>query len=158
MKIRWKPWVARAVCIGLAIARFLGTSSAKTMVTTELTVSPIATAIGSTAPSGIPAERNGPEISREIAGSARKPIARLVTVMPTCAPDSWVDSDLSALSTPTADASPVFGRRATLDRSTVTNENSAATKNPAAATRRSEAARSSHAVSTAPRPSVGSRR
>ena len=35
-----------------------------------------------------------------MAGSARKPIARLVMVMPTWAPDSWVDSERSALSTP----------------------------------------------------------
>ena len=103
VKIRWKPWVARAVSIGFAIARFFGTSSAKTIVTTELSVRPMATATGSTAPSGMPGGvAAGPEISREIAGSARKPIARLVIVMPTWAPDSWVDSERSALSTPAA--------------------------------------------------------
>ena len=35
--------MARAVSMGLAIAKFFGTSSAKTMVTIELSVSPIAT-------------------------------------------------------------------------------------------------------------------
>ena len=107
VNMRWKPWVARAVSIGRAIARFLGTSSANTMVTSELIVSPIATATGRTAPSGTPAARSGPSMSSAIAGSARKPIARLVIVMPTWAPESWVDSERRARWTPAAGASPV---------------------------------------------------
>ena len=63
VKRRWKPCVARAVSIGRAIARFLGTSSAKIIVTSELTVRPIATATGATALSGSPAARSGPPIS-----------------------------------------------------------------------------------------------
>ena len=59
---RWNPWIARAVSIGLAIARFLGTSSANTIVTSELMVSPIATATARPA-SGTPRRRAG-RISR----------------------------------------------------------------------------------------------
>ncbi len=51
---RWNPCVARAVSMGRAIARFFGTSSAKIMVTSELTVRPTATESGSTAFSGKP--------------------------------------------------------------------------------------------------------
>ena len=152
VNIRWKPWVARAVSIGRAMARFLGTSSAKTIVTTELTVSPMATATGATAPSGTPRARRGPSMRSEIAGSARKPIARLVIVMPTWAPDSWVDSERSARWMPAAEASPSAAARATLVRSTVTKENSAATKRPAATTSSSETPSRIQAVSTARHP------
>ena len=152
VNMRWKPWVARAVSIGRAIARFLGTSSANTMVTSELTVSPIATATGLTAPGGNPAASSGPSMSSAIAGSARKPIARLVIVMPTWAPESWVDSERRARWTPAAGASPAAAARATLLRSTVTNENSAATKTPAATTRSTETPRRIQAVSTGRHP------
>ena len=149
---RWNPWVARAVSIGRAIARFFGTSSAKTMVTTELTMSPMATASGRTAPSGTPTASRGPSISSAIAGSARKPIARLVMVMPTWAPESWVESDRRARCTPAAAASPSAAARATLVRSTVTKENSAATKTPAATTSSSETPSRIQAVSTGDHP------
>ena len=42
---------------------------------------------------GTPRPRSGSWMSCAIAGSARNPIARFVTVMPTWAPESWVDSD-----------------------------------------------------------------
>ena len=38
VKVRWKSWVARATCIGRAIARFLGTSSPKIIVSKALRV------------------------------------------------------------------------------------------------------------------------
>ena len=69
---------------------------------------PIAT--GRTQSSGSPAAVNGPSTSSAMAGSARKPIARLVTVMPTWAPDSWVESDRRAVCTPAAPASPLLDR------------------------------------------------
>ena len=97
---RWKRWVARAVAIGLASARFLGTSSPKIIVAKVPTTRPIAAAIGAPQPSGTPALPSGPSMRSETAGSARKPIARLVTVMPTWAPESWVDSDRSASAGP----------------------------------------------------------
>ena len=52
VKPRWKRWVARATAIGLASARFLGTSSPKIIVAMVPSVSPMPTAIGVTAPSG----------------------------------------------------------------------------------------------------------
>ena len=85
--------MALAVTIGLASARFLGTSSPKIMVTTVPNSSPIAAAIGVTAPCGTPSRSSGPSMRSETAGSARKPMARLVTVIPTWAPESWVESD-----------------------------------------------------------------
>jgi hypothetical protein len=41
-----------------------------------------------------------------MAGSARKPMARFVSVIPTWAPESWVDSERSAVETPAALRSP----------------------------------------------------
>ena len=68
---RWKRWVARATSIGLASARFFGTSSPKIMVRMVPRVRPMPTATGVMAPSGTPALASGPSISSEIAGSAR---------------------------------------------------------------------------------------
>ena len=82
VKPRWKPCVARAVSIGRAIAKFLGTSSPKSIVSTVLRISAMAIAIGRTAPSGMPMASKRTVDEAAIAGSARKPMARLVTVMP----------------------------------------------------------------------------
>ncbi len=68
---RWKRWVARATPIGLASARFFGTSSPKIIVRTLPSPRPTPTAIGVMAPSGTPADASGPSISWAIAGSAR---------------------------------------------------------------------------------------
>ena len=96
--------------------------------------------------SGIPIASSGGEISSAIAGSARKPMARLVTVMPTWAPESCVDSERSAASTPMAPESPSAASCSTRDRSTVTNANSAATKTPHATMSTSETASRIQAV------------
>ena len=64
-------WVARAVASGSAMAKFLGTSSPKSIVRIVLMIRPRASAIGVTAPSGTPAVPSGSSISAEIAGSAR---------------------------------------------------------------------------------------
>ena len=71
MNARWKRWVARATSIGLASARFLGTSSPKIIVRMVPTARPMPTATGVIAPSGTPALSSGPSIRSEIAGSAR---------------------------------------------------------------------------------------
>src|SRR3546814_3029425 len=81
-----------------------------------------------------------------MAGSARNPIARLVTVMPTWARESWVESDLSATWTATAPESPDLAARSTRLRSTVTKANSAATNTPQARISSSAAASRSHSV------------
>ena len=151
VKVRWNSCVARAVSIGRAMARFLGTSSPKIMVSAELTVRAIATATGWTSPSGRPAEVSGPSISSAMAGSARKPMARLVTVIPTCAPESWVERERNASWTPSALESPAAAARSTLPRSTVTKANSAATKTPHAAMRRSATPSRIHSVMSAAR-------
>ena len=146
VKPRMKRWVARAVCMGLAMARFLGTSSPKIIVRNVPSSRPIAVATGRTAPSGTPADSRGPRIRCDTAGSARNPIARLVTVMPTCAPDSCVERVRRALCTPCAAWSPASASRSIWARSTVTNANSAATNTPQAAMSSSARARSSRSV------------
>src|SRR6478735_640787 len=73
-------------------------------------------------------------------------MARLVIVMPTWAPDSWVDRDRSAFCRRWARASPAAAARSTWLRSTVTKENSAATKMPQATIIRSAVASRSHVV------------
>ena len=147
---RMKRWVARAVSIGLAIAKFFGTSSPNTTVSAVLITRPRPMEIGRTQSSGTPREVSGPSTSWEMAGSARKPIARLVTVMPTCAPDSWVERLRSATCTPAAARSPPSTARSTLLRSTVTNANSAATNIPHAATSSNEMASRIVALIVAP--------
>ena len=96
VKSRMNPCVARAVSIGLAMARFFGTSSPKIIVSVAPIASPRPMASGCMTSSGMPTASSGGEISSAIAGSARKPMARLVTVMPTWAPESCVDSERSA--------------------------------------------------------------
>ena len=113
VKPRRKPWTARAVASGCAIARFFGTSSPKTIVTPVARTSAIASATPGTAPSGTPTDSSGPSTSSAIDGSAMKPISRLVTVMPTCATESCVDRVRSALWTPRAPRSPPSAARST---------------------------------------------
>ena len=61
MKPRWKRWTAFAVASGAAIARFLGTSSPKIIVTPVARIRAIASAIAGTAPSGTPIDSSGPD-------------------------------------------------------------------------------------------------
>ena len=156
VKPRMKPWVLRAVWSGRAMAMFLGTISPKIIVTTVPRTRPSASASGVTTLSGTPADANGSSMRSAIAGSARKPMARLVTVMPTWAPESCVDSERSASWTPRAPSSPEAAARSTLGRSTVTRENSAATNRPQAATRANDTSRSRRGVTTRTRRSVRS--
>ncbi len=156
VKPRRKPWTARAVASGFAIARFFGTSSPKIIVTPVARTSAIASATPDTAPSGTPALVSGPRTRSAIAGSARKPISRLVSVMPTCADESCVDRWRSAVCTPRADLSPASAARSTDERSTVTNANSAATNAPHATT--SASAITINRISINARPSADRRR
>ena len=140
------PCVRRAIGSGKAIAIFLGTSSPKIIVTTVASTRPTATATPETAPSGTPMAVSGVSSRLAMAGSARKPIARLVTVTPTCAPESCVDRCRSAVRTPWACRSPSLAARSTAARSTATKEYSAAPKTPQARTRPTEIASSSHSM------------
>ena len=147
---RWNPCTDRAVGSGLARARFLGTSSPNTIVTAVARISAAVTATPGAAVSGTPAAASGSSSSRATAGSARKPIARLVMVMPSCAPDSCVDSVRSADRTPRERRSPPAAACSTTARPTVTKENSAATKAPHVATRRRLTRTRSHSVTGHP--------
>ena len=92
-------WVRRAIGRGGAIASFFGTSSPKIIVAT-VAISRAVTATPGTAPSGTPAAVSGSSIRLAMAGSARNPMIRLVRVMPTWAPESWVERVRSAVRTP----------------------------------------------------------
>ena len=78
----------RAVCKGLEIARFFGTSSPKTIDSVVATMRARIKATGRAADSLNPtSSRSGPK-NRARTGSARKPVASVVMVMPSCAPES----------------------------------------------------------------------
>ena len=151
VKPRMKRWVRLAVSNGMASARFLGTISPKSIVKMVPSVRPIPTEIGLIQLSATPADSRGPSTSWAIAGSARNPTARLVMVIPTCAPESWVESVRRASWTPLAPASPAAAARSTLPRSTVTKANSAATKSPQIAIIANATSRSSHGVTLQPK-------
>ena len=61
------------------------------------------------------------------AGSAMNPTTRVVSVMPSCAPESWKDRVRTAASTRPAPASPSRAAVSSELRSTATRLNSAAT-------------------------------
>ena len=150
VKPRMNPWTSFAVPSGRAIARFLGTSSPRTIVNAVARISPMATEMPDTAPEGTPRSSSGPSMSSAIAGSAMKPMSRFVSVMPSWAPESCVERLCSASRTPRAPASPSSTARSTVERSTVTNENSAATNAPHASTSPSDTIRRSTSVTGRP--------
>ncbi len=125
---------------------FLGMSSPTSMVTTVLTTRATAYAAALDPPSPSPRSSNGPCSRVPKAGSAKNPMARLVIVIPSWAPLSWVESERRAFRVPAAPWSPASASRSTVARSTVTNENSAATKTPQASIRKKESASSNHSV------------
>ena len=116
-----------AVPSGSEMARFLGTSSPNTIDSTVATIRARITPTDCAASSLNPMPRNGPAISEASEGSITKPSASVVTVMPTWAPDSCVDSDFRPMSSDLARPSPAAACCATLALSTVTRLNSAAT-------------------------------
>src|SRR5690606_13677236 len=83
-----------------------------------------------------------------IDGSATKPTTRLVTVIPSCAPESCVDKRRKAFCSETARRSPDSARRATAGRSTVTKANSAATNSAFAAMSTSTSRMRNHSGAT----------
>ena len=158
VKPRMSACVRRAIGKGSAIASFLGTSSPKIIVAMVARVRPRATETPGTALSGRPVAVSGVSRSVAIAGSARKPMTRLVSVTPTWAPESCVDSDLRALRTPWACLSPASAAFSTAARSTATKEYSAAPKTPQASTSPAEIASSSHSMGTLLRVHEGAHR
>lgn len=87
------PAAARAVGSGRATARFLGTSSPKTIDREVATTRASSSATPAAVPSGRPSSSSGGRSHRASTGSARYPVASVVIEMPNCAPDSWNDSD-----------------------------------------------------------------
>ena len=86
-------------------------------------------------------------------GSASMPTTRLVTVMPSWAPESWKVRFRTALRAPAAPRSPRSTARSSSLRSTVVSENSAATKAPQASessTATSEEEHFGHRVTSVP--------
>ncbi len=120
---------ASAVSSGLAIAKFLGINSATTISTAVASRSASATDMASVDFSGMNerSSRRGSS-ARPTVGSAMNPMTSEVNVIPSCAPESWNESVLSALSVLIARLSPASARSSTLLRSTATRANSAKTK------------------------------
>ncbi len=149
-KARWGATTARATWSGREMAQFFGTSSPMTICSTVASTMPTATATPVAAEDGTPTARATGESRTESAGSASMPTTSEVTVMPSCAPESWKESCRSARPTFAAFRSPAAAARWTAPRSTVTKANSAATKRPLARMSSTAADSSSQAVITVP--------
>lgn len=143
-----------ATARGEEIAQFLGTSSPTTISTMVDSAVPITSAIEPAAEWEMPSDSSGPAMSRAIDGSASMPTTRLVTVMPSCAPESWNVRFRTAFRAPDAPRSPRSTARSSSLRSTVVSENSAATKAPQASDSRIATSRRSTSVIGSP-PSHG---
>lgn len=121
-----------ATASGEEIAQFLGTSSPTTIRNTVDSAVPSTSATDRDAECEMPSDSRGPAISAAIDGSESMPTTRLVTVMPSCAPESWKVRCRTAFRAPEAPRSPRSTARSSSLRSTVVRENSAATKAPQA--------------------------
>ncbi len=143
-----------ATASGLEIAQFFGTSSPMTMRTTVEAATPTTVATVDTAPPGSPTASSGPRSSTARDGSASMPMTREVTVMPSCAPESWKVSRLAAFNALSAPRSPACAARSSSPRSMVVSENSAAT-NTAQASVSARARRSRATSLTVSPPSRG---
>jgi hypothetical protein len=119
-----------AVASGTARAKFFGISSPKiienSVAMTIATIAPTAAA----PPPVTPSEASGSRSSELIAGSNVYPASRVVSVMPSCADERWVDVTRSALMVGVRRFSPRLRRRSRSGRSRLTRENSDATKTP----------------------------
>ena len=92
----------RAVPNGIAMATYLGTNSPSTIVMMVAIARPIIVAtVLAVVPCRPKAAKGLPKTLIKL-GSAKKPMARLVMVIPTWAPDNWVLNDLRASKTPAA--------------------------------------------------------
>ena len=106
---------------------FFGTSSPNTICTPVASSNAAATAVTSATSASSPSTPSGPSSSVATDGSATKPIARLVTVIPSWAPDRYVDSRCRVPRTRPNRMLPSRARDSTRLRSTVTSAVSAAT-------------------------------
>lgn len=78
-----------AMASGEEIAQFFGTSSPTTIRNTVDSAVPSTSATEDATLGDSPVASTGPRISFAIDGSEIMPTTRLVTVMPSCAPESW---------------------------------------------------------------------
>ncbi len=146
LKARSGPATTFAVASGAEMPRFCGSSSPMIIEKTVAMNRPRPTARGGTRSGGTPAERNGGSSSVARDGSTRKPTTSVVSVIPTWAPESWVESARTARSTPSARRSPASTARSTADRSTLTRENSPATNRAVPMVRSTPRPTRSHSV------------
>lgn len=151
-----------ATASGEEIAQFLGTSSPTTIRKTVDRAVPMTSATERDAEGETPSDSSGPAISLAIDDSESMPTTRLVTVMPSWAPDSWNVRFRAALRAPDAPRSPRSTARSSSLRSTVVSENSAATKAPQASESSTATRRRSTSVIGSPpshdRPGAGGSR
>lgn len=78
-----------ATASGEEMAQFFGTSSPTTIRNTVDRAVPMTSATDEATPGDRPTASTGPRIILAIDDSESMPTTRLVTVMPSCAPDSW---------------------------------------------------------------------
>ena len=123
----------RATGSGLAIARFFGASSPKTICATVARISASVSEIPKVTDSGTPTAINAGSITEAIAGSAMKPTSSVVTVIPSCAPESMKLRRLCTSIARLERRSPSSTCSRSRLRRAATNANSTATKYPLAA-------------------------
>lgn len=135
--IRTGPATTSAVPIDAEMPRNWGSSSPKSMENRVTSTSARTLATVSRVESCRPRAPSGACRSLPTAGVVRKPRIKVVSVIPTCAADSWVDSFLSEARTEPALASPLSAAFCTAERSRATRLNSVATNRavPAVSTR-----------------------
>ena len=129
---------------GLAMAMFLGTSSPISMDNSVAISMAMARAMPATAASGTPKDPKGPVNMAPMEGSMRKPVNRVVRVMPNWQLESCVERLFRHRSSGSAPLSPLSTARCTAVWSKATRENSTATKNPVPRMSSRPAAKSNH--------------
>ena len=121
----------RAVPSGLVIAMFLGTSSPNTMDSRVATISASTIATTPDASLSKPTSSSSGAKYLPSTGSARKPDARVVSVMPSCAPESANERLAWSRATALARLSPFsLTCASTAERSSPVIANSIATNRP----------------------------
>ena len=110
VKAIWKGTTRAAVLIGWANARFLGTSSPKSMEKTLTKAAATKAATPVASPHARPALPSRPASRSARALCVVYPSRIVVSVMPTWAPESWVDKERVARKTEAAPRSPSSAR------------------------------------------------
>ena len=149
----WKGMTTLATCRGRASARFFGTSSPMIIDSSVAIVTPTMVATIDTADGPRPHAVSSGSSMMLNAGSSVNPVSRVVSVMPSCALDRWVEVTLSARMTGPSIVSPRPWRASSSARSRLTSVNSLATKRPVPMIRTMPIASRTHSFIGAHRPS-----